>query len=224
MSWQRQHRFEDREEAGHLLATRLQDRPLHHPLVLAIPRGGILTGAALAQDLGAELDVVLARKIRAPSQPERALGAISESGEIYLNDIRSADLMNGYIERECAFQLAEIERRRGLFRDVRPLAEIANRSVIVTDDGIATGSTMIAALKFVRARHPKEIIVAVPVAPPDRLCTIRRHCDDLIVCCAPEGFWAVGQFYENFRQVEDDEVVDTLRRFAHPTTSTSPFR
>ena len=191
----------------------MQGRAFRKPLVLAIPRGGIVTGAALARQIGAELDVVLSRKLRAPAQPELAIGAISETGDMYLN--QHAYQVDGftqeYLDRERQHQLAEISRRRKLFRGVRPQAPLKGRTVIVTDDGIATGSTMIAALQTVKQGHPYEIIVAVPVASPDRLIEVRRLCDEVICLLEPQVFWAVGQFYEEFNQVEDDEVVAYLR-------------
>lgn len=205
--------FHNREDAARRLAAKLRERKLHNPLVLAIPRGGVVTGAVLAQELGAELDIVLSRKLRAPDQPEFAIGAISEDGQIYLNPCVS-DLFgpsDDYLDQERRHQLAEIARRKKLFRKVQPEAPIAGRSVIVTDDGIATGSTMIAALQVVKTQKPREIIVAVPVAPPERLDEIRRWCDDVVCLQSPETFWAIGQFYDDFRQVEDEEVVEMLR-------------
>lgn len=208
--------FRNREEAGRKLAERLRGRPLKSPLVLAIPRGGVVTGAVLAEALGAELDIVLSRKLRAPYQPELAVGAISEAGEIHLDEFAAADLglTEELLEAERKRQLGEIARRKKLFRDVRPAAPIAGRSVIVCDDGIATGSTMIAALQAVRLHRAAEVILAVPVAPPDRLPAIARLCDVVICLLTPAAFWAVGEYYEDFRQVEDEEVVEILRRFA----------
>jgi predicted phosphoribosyltransferase len=205
--------FRNREDAARQLAEKLKGRELHDPLVLAIPRGGVVTGAVLARELGAELDVVLSRKLRAPGQPELAIGAISEDGRVYLNHHAQAflDLMEDYLAGERRHQLGEIARRKKLFRRARPQAPIADRSVIVTDDGIATGSTMIAALQAVKAQNPREIIVAVPVASPDRLEEVRRWCDDVVCLLSPEEFWAIGQFYEDFTQVEDEEALDLLR-------------
>lgn len=205
--------FHNREDAARRLATKLQGRALHDPLVLAIPRGGAVTGAVLARELGAELDVVLSRKLRSPLQPELALGAVSEDGRVYLNEYvtENLELVEDYLAEERRHQLAEIARRKQLFRGVRPRAPVAGRSVIVTDDGIATGSTMIAALQVVRAQNPHEVIVAVPVAPPDRLEDVRRWCDDVVCLLSPEEFWAIGEYYEDFSQVEDEEVVNLLR-------------
>jgi predicted phosphoribosyltransferase len=206
--------FQNREDAARQLAELLKGRELHDPLVLAIPRGGVVTGVVLAQELGAELDVVLARKLRAPGYPELAFGAVSEDGHSYLNR-HAQDLLGipeGYLAEERHHQFREIARRKQLFRQVRPPAAIAGRSVIVTDDGIATGSTMLAALQVVKAQNPREVIVAVPVAAPDHLEEVGRWCDDVVCLLRPEAFWAIGQFYEDFTQVEDDQVVDLLRQ------------
>jgi predicted phosphoribosyltransferase len=208
--------FVNREDAAHRLAKLLKGRELREPLVLAIPRGGVVTGAELARELGADLDVVLSRKLRAPLQPELAIGAVAEDGQVYLNRFgrEVLDLPEDYLAVERNHQLAEIARRQRLFRGVRPQAPVAGRSVIVTDDGIATGSTMMAALQVVKAQSPREVIVAVPVASPGRLAEVRRWCDDVVCLLTPEEFRAIGQFYEDFTQVEDEEVVALLREFA----------
>jgi predicted phosphoribosyltransferase len=213
--------FRDREDGARQLAARLKGRPFHQPLVLAIPRGGVVTGAVLARELDAELDVVLSRKLRAPGQPELALGAISENGKIYLtrHTRESLGLTKDDIAHEIDRQLDEIARRKKMFRAVRPQATIADRSVLVTDDGIATGSTMIAALQAVKTQSPREVIVAVPVASPDRLTEVSRWCDEVVCVDTPDVFWAVGQFYEDFQPVEDEQVVELLRAFA-PSDST----
>lgn len=210
--------FKDREDAGRQLAARFDASELKDPLVLAIPRGGVVTGAALARALHAELDVVLARKLRAPYNPELAMGAIGEDGEEYLADF--ADTLRGfddmYLARERAFQIDEIARRKERFRAVRPAAEIAGRSVLVTDDGVATGATMLAALHVIRAKRPYELIVAVPVAPPDTLETLARHCDRVECVLAPTWLGGISGFYWDFTQVEDDEALRLLREHANP--------
>jgi predicted phosphoribosyltransferase len=205
--------FRDREDAGRRLGDALRSRPLRDPLVLAIPRGGVAVGAPLARSLGAELDVVLARKLRAPFQPEYAIGAIAEDGHITLNPLyrRVAGFSTDYLDQETRYQMAEIDHRKQLFRAVRSPAAMTGRSVIVTDDGIATGSTVIAALQAARSHNPHELIVAVPVAAVDRLEEVRRHCDDAICLLLPDDFYAVGQFYRHFEAVEDEEVVRLLR-------------
>jgi putative phosphoribosyl transferase len=204
--------FRDRSDAAHLLVQWLKGYPFHDPVVLAIPRGGVVTGAVLARELGAELDVVLSRKLRAPFQPELAVGAVAEDGQVYLESrAREAlELTDEYLSEEQRYQLGEIERRKRLFRAVRSRAPVMDRSVIVTDDGIATGSTMIAALQTVKAQNPHELIVAVPVAPFGQLADIRRRCDDVVCVLTPVDFWAIGEFYEDFPQIEDAEVVSLL--------------
>jgi putative phosphoribosyl transferase len=205
--------FNDRDEAGTLLVERLRGSDTEKPLVLAIPRGGIEVGAAIARGLGCDLDVVLSRKLRAPHQPELAIGAVSESGAVYLNRFATAmtDAGQAYVEAERKKQLEEIDRRRKMFRAVRPQADVRGRTVILTDDGIATGATMIAALKTVRAAGAKQVIVAVPVGSPDRIDALRPLCDRVECLLEPAEFWAVGQFYRHFEQVSDERVVELLR-------------
>jgi predicted phosphoribosyltransferase len=207
--------FCNREDAARQLADRLKGRELCDPLILAIPRGGVVTGAVLARELGADLDVVLSRKLRAPGQPELAIGAVSENGQVYLNHHGQefVDLMKAYLAHERRFQLDEIARRKRLYRGVQPQAPVTGRSVIITDDGIATGSTMIAALQAIKTQSPREVLVAVPVASPIRLAEVGRWCDEVICLLAPEGFWAISQFYKNFTQAEDQEVLQILGEF-----------
>lgn len=217
--------FQDRADAGRRVAAKLKEVPLLDPVVLGIPRGGVAIGAILAEELGAELDIVLSRKLRAPGQPELAIGALSETGEVYLNDhMRDVwGLDDQYLREEIRTQKREIARRQRLFREVRPRVPLAGRSVIVTDDGIATGATMIAALKALRGltpeQQPHEVIVAVPVAAADRLVEVRPLCHRLVCLQQPESFIAIGQFYRDFSQVADDDVVQLLARAKslHPT-------
>jgi predicted phosphoribosyltransferase len=208
--------FTDRAQAGRSLAEAIAAAPLHDPLVLAIPRGGIEVGATLAAGIAAELDVVLSRKLRAPQQPELAIGAVAEDGATHLNPLTAsfAGADASWIAAETERQLREIARRQEMFRRVRPRAPLAGRTVIVTDDGIATGATMIAALHTVRAAGPRELVVAVPVASPAAIAAIRPLCDRLICLHEPAHFRAVGQFYRDFEQVEDDRVVELLREAA----------
>lgn len=218
--------FRDRADAARQLAGLFGGRALHDPLVLAIPRGGVVTGAVLAREIGAELDVVLSRKLRAPYQPEYAVGAIAEDGRVTLNPDawQAAGMSDEYLESEKRHQLAEIARRTKLVRGVRPAAAVAGRSVIVTDDGIATGSTMIAALQAVRARGPYELIAAAPVGSPDRVAEVRRWCDEVVCLLTPATFWAIGEFYDRFDQVEDDEVVRLLRAAEEARTAAADAR
>ena len=208
--------YRNREDAGKRLAECFEGRTFQDPLVLAIPRGGVPVGEVLAEALGAELDVVLVRKLRSPDQPELALGAISEGGKLYLNqEVLSGfgeEEIRSYLEQEKAHQLKEIARRQRLIRQVRPRASIRGRSVIVADDGIATGSTIIAALQLLRPEKPAELLVAAPVCSPRQLEAVERYCDEVVCPCLSESFSAVGQFYEDFSQVEDDDVVKILAR------------
>jgi hypothetical protein len=210
--------FRDRTDAARRVAALLAGRDLRDPLVLAVPRGGVAVGAVLARELGAELDVVLARKIPAPFRTEYALGAVAEDGAVLPNPSAPdpEDLPDGYLEAETRRQFAEIERRRELVRGVRPAAPVAGRSVVVTDDGIATGSTMIAALQTVRAKRPHELIAAVPVAAPDRLDEVRRWCDDAVCVRVPADFRAVGQYYDDFVPVEYEDVLRLLGEAVRP--------
>jgi predicted phosphoribosyltransferase len=212
--------FRNREHAGWLLVERLREEgavaaAATRPLVLAIPRGGVEVGAVLARGLAADLDVVLARKLRAPSQPELALGAVSEDGVVQLNHFAAAltDVGEAWIEGERKRQLGEIERRRRLYRGVRPQAPIAGRTVILVDDGLATGATMIAALRTVRAAQPARLVVALPVGAPERLPAVEAACDRLVCLVRPAEFVAVGQFYRSFETVSDERVVELLRDF-----------
>jgi putative phosphoribosyl transferase len=205
--------FADRADAARQLAGQMADLKLHNPIVLAIPRGGVVTGAVLAQELGADLDVVLARKLRAPFQPELALGAIGEDGSVYLNrNVTSAlSVDTDYLNEEQERQLRAIAQRRRLYRGGAACAPVTGRSVVVTDDGIATGSTMIAALHVVNALDPYEVIVAAPVAPADRVGVLKQYCDRFVCLEASKHFRSVGQFYLSFEPVEDEDVARVLR-------------
>jgi predicted phosphoribosyltransferase len=216
--------FENREDAARQLAAKLKGRALVDLLVLGIPRGGVVLGAVLARELGGELDVILARKLRAPEQPELAVGAIAENGKVHLNPQAEErlELSDRYLVEEARHQMAEITRRKKLFRAARGPAPVRGRSVIVTDDGIATGSTMNAALQVLKAQEPHELIVAVPVASPDRLTPLRQWCDDIVCLLCPTNFWAIGQFYEDFTQVSDEEVMQILQGSAPAGSAREP--
>ena len=206
--------FRDRADAALRLAEGLRGRDLYDPLVLAIPRGGVVTGAVLAEELDADLDVVLSRKLRAPGQLELAIGAIGEDGDVHLNSdvLDYVTLPDEYLASERAQQIEEISRRQELYRRIQRQAPVGGRSVIVTDDGIATGATMIAALQTIRSRYPKELIAAVPVAPASNLNEIKRYCDEVVCLIPSEHFWAVGQFYQHFEPVDDEQIVRLLRQ------------
>lgn len=205
--------FRDRKEAGERLAKDLVGMKLQDPIVLAIPRGGVVVGVELARALGAELDVVVSRKLRVPYQTELAFGALGEDDALVLDHhlIEKVGLSSTQIQQEQDYQREQIRQRLARFRGDKPAVELANRSVIVTDDGIATGSTMLAALKTLRTKEPLELIVAVPVAHKHQLELIARHCDRIVCLYAPEDFMAVGQFYESFEPIEDQQVEQLMR-------------
>lgn len=203
--------FHDREEAAGRLADALAAYQSKNPLVLAIPRGGVPMAKIVADRLGGEFDVVLVRKLRAPGQPEFAIGSVDESGWTYLAPHAAAAGADAtYVEDEKRRQLETIRMRRAQYTPLRPPIDPAGRIVIVIDDGLATGATMIAALHGLRERHPARIVCAVPVAPPDTVAKLRGYADEVVCLQTPWGFQAVGQFYEDFDQVSDDEVIALL--------------
>lgn len=208
--------FADRREAGRLLARQLERFRPARPVVLGIPRGGVVIAAEIVDYLGAELDIVLSRKIGAPGNPELAVGAIAEDGRLFLDE-RIAERVGAspaFIAREQGRQLGEIARRVALFRSVRPRVPLHGRVVIVADDGLATGATLQAALWVARRDQPVATIAAVPVGAVDTIERLSGSVDELICLRAPEDFGAVGMFYRRFDQVEDAEVLAILGRHA----------
>lgn len=205
--------FRDRLSAGQLLAEALKGLARARPLVLGIPRGGVVVAAPVARELGGDLDVVIARKLGAPGNPELAVGAVVEGGETHINRSVALSLSVGdeYLEEERARQLRLIEQRAARYRAMRPLIPRGGRDVIVVDDGVATGATMIATLQGLRAARPASLGIALPVGPEETLEALARVADEVVVLSAPYHFQAVGQFYEIFDQVEDAEVADLLR-------------
>lgn len=202
--------FKNREEAGRRLAQTLAAYRGRNPLVLAIPRGAAVMARIIADELDGEMDVVLVRKLRAPGQPELAIGAIDEHGHAYLTGYASpSHVSDAYLEQEKRTQLDVLKRRRASYH--RSAADPRARVVIVVDDGIATGSTVMAALKFLRGKKPARLIVAAAVAPPDTVERLQDFADEVVCLATPVDFGAVGRFFEDFREVGDDEVVSLLK-------------
>ncbi|MDP1709249.1 MAG: phosphoribosyltransferase family protein [Gammaproteobacteria bacterium] len=204
--------FQNRAEAAQLLAEKLKHYRGKNPLILAIPRGAVPMAKDIAETLGGEMDVVLVRKLSAPGNPEFAVGSVDESGWTYVSDYAAAaGATPEYLQQEKQRQLATMRRRRAQYTPVHPPSEVQGRTVIVVDDGLATGATMISALHALRAKQPEKLIAAVPVSPPETLQKVTQYADEVVCLHAPEYFQAVGQFYADFPQVDDEEVIALLR-------------
>jgi len=204
--------FRDRLEAAEQLAGRLKAYKGQKPLVLAIPRGAVPMAKLIAEQLDGDFDVVLVRKLRAPWQPELAVGSVDESGWTYIAPFAaSMGADEAHLAEETHKQMETIRQRRAQYTPLRPHINPAGRTVIVIDDGLATGATMIAALHGLRQQNPAKLVCAVPVAPPDTLAKVRELADEVVCLQAPEFFQAVGQFYRHFPQVEDEEVIALLK-------------
>jgi len=203
--------FRDRADAARQLAAALEPYRGQHPLVLAIPRGGVPMGRIVADQLGGDLDVVLVRKIGAPSYPELAIGAVDEHGTVMLNsNAKLAGAGDNYVREEARRQLELIRTRRRSYGAGRHSLPVAGRVVIVIDDGLATGATMIAALRSLREQRPSRLICAVPVAAPESLTEVRSQADETVCLSSPESFRAVGMYYREFDPVGEEEVLAAL--------------
>ncbi len=203
--------LESRAEAGRLLAARLAAYRGRRPLVLAIPRGAVPMGRIVADALDGDLDVVLVRKLGAPGEPELAIGSVDETGQVYLDPDARILWDAAYLERETAAQQEALRRRRRLYRPAGSPIDARDRTTIVVDDGVATGSTMVAALRAVRARHPKRLIAAMGVASAEALRLVRAEADEVVCLEVPVPLLAIGYHFREFPQVSDDEVVAALR-------------
>jgi putative phosphoribosyl transferase len=209
-------RFMDRHDAGHRLAAELKALSIRDPVVLALARGGVPVGYEVARALNAPLDVLLVRKLGAPGFEEFGIGAVVDGAEprVVLN-AQAIELLHvppGYVAQERDRQLAEIERRRRLYRGDVPAVDVTGRTAIVVDDGIATGGTMLVALHAIRTANPKRIIVAVPVAPAEAVAKMSAEADQVVCLMTPPDFRAVGQYYVDFTQTSDEEVIELLAR------------
>ena len=204
--------FDDRMDAARQLAMALSAHRGQRPLVLAIPRGAVPMAVLIARELQGDVDLVLVRKLHAPGAPEFAIGSVDESGWVYLSPHASAvGGTSSYIQEQKAQQMQELARRRERYTPGRSRADVAGRTVIVVDDGLATGATMVAALHAVRQRGPARLVCAVPVASSEAVALVRQHCDEVVCLEVPRRFQAVGQFYRSFPQLEDEEVIALLR-------------
>lgn len=205
--------FTDRDEAGKKLAEKVAfEVRSQKGIVLAIPRGGIVIGRYLSQKLNLPLDILVTKKIPAPGNPELAIGAVGEGGIVFFDEILCQNLCvtEVYKKKIVEEKRKELESKQNFFRKGKPPLDLKDKTVILTDDGVATGATMLAAVKVVKKQKPKELIVAVPVVALDSLKKLQEEADKVIYLEAPEMFFAVGQFYQNFNQVSDEEVIRIL--------------
>lgn len=208
--------FKDQVSAGRLLAKELvKYKSQDAAIVLAIPRGGVATGYGLAKKLNLPLDVIVSRKIGAPDNPELAIGAVGETeGSLWLNKhlVSQLGVSRDYIDSEAKIQKLEIKRRERVYRKGKKPLNLKNKVVILVDDGIATGATMIAAIREIRNNQPEKVVVAIPVAPPDTVEELKKEADEVIALQTPRLFFAVSQWYQNFKQYSDEEVIKLMQK------------
>lgn len=204
--------FDDRAYAGRRLADAVGDRFNSDVVVLGLPRGGVIVAGAFARAVGAQLDVYVVRKLRAPANPEFAVGGVAEDGPACLDRelVNSLNVSEAYLTREEVSQRAEIERQISAYRGTRPLVAVGGLTVAIVDDGIATGATVQAAILGIRSHHPARITVVTPVASPSALARLRGYADEVLTILAPADFWAVGEYYRRFEQVTDEEVARAI--------------
>ena len=207
--------FKDRADAAEKLAKKLQSLNIRDPVVLAIPRGGVVTGDIIAKELGTNLDIIVSRKVGAPENPELAIGAVMHDGSFFPNNeiIIALSIPKKYIEQEIAAELKEIERRLNKFRGGKDY-NLSGMTVILVDDGIATGATMFAAIEWVKSQNPKRLIVAIPIGPSDTIERLSKVAE-VVVLDAPVFFNAVGEFYDVFEQVEDYRVMGIMSSYGY---------
>ncbi len=211
--------FKDRSEAGQKLSKKL--RKFKNPYVLAIPRGGVVIGAEITKKLRCPLDIIVARKLGAPGNPELAIGAVTADGELFLDEqlIERIGVRHEYILEEQERQMKEAERREKVYRVGRK-ANLKGKTAILVDDGLATGATMGAATRSVKRYEAAKVVVAVPVAPKETVERFKGLVDEVVVLSIPESFWAIGEFYSSFPQVSDEEVVEILSKINRSASGT----
>lgn len=226
--------FNDRSDAAEQLAKKLEwwkaettkesiepDKVATNIVVLAIPRGGVVIGDVIASNLGSRLDIVVSRKIGAPSNPELAIGAVMPDGSVYTNEniVNHLSVPQEYIDSQAKAEVREIERRLYRFRgNIEYEESLRGKTVVLVDDGIATGATVLAAAKWLRSKNLcKKLVIAAPVAPPSdsTLESLKNLADDVVILYSPEPFYAVGQFYKKFPQVSDDEVIEIMQKYGY---------
>jgi len=203
--------YKDREEAGKVLAKALSGVHLTKPLVLGIPRGGVVVAREVAKELGADLGIVMSKKIGAPFNPEFAVAAVDPDGEVTWPIHPVPEIDAAYIEREAAVKKEEIQERLRVLRGQKGDPPLLGRTIVLVDDGIATGLTVLAALKYARRKGAERVILATPVAPTDTVEELEPHFDMIVCPLRPRIFYAVGEWYSNFGQVTDEEVLEILR-------------
>ncbi len=208
----RSSRFTDRTEAGEQLAAELKDRDIDADIALAIPRGGLPLGRAVADALDVPLDIVVASKIGAPGNPEYAIGAVASDGSVWRNEeaFRGAGSDEAYFEQQREVEAENARKKADRYRGDRSAPDLADKTVVVVDDGVATGSTLRACLKKLQGADADRIVLAVPVGPPETIDELRSEADDVVCLETPEGFRGVGQFYQQFPQVTDEEAMSYL--------------
>ncbi|MCP8309762.1 MAG: phosphoribosyltransferase [archaeon] len=206
--------FRDRKEAGKFLAEALSEYKDKNPIVLAIPRGGVIVAYEVAKALNAHLDLIIPRKVGAPNQPELAIGAVTEDGTTILNQdiLQYLRVPDEYIKEEVKNQVEEIKRRMKKYLEDKLRLSIEGKVTILVDDGVATGATIKAAIASIRKRKPALTVLAIPVGPPDTIEELRREADEVICLMTPEPFFAIGQFYKSFEQTSDEEVIEILNK------------
>jgi len=205
-------KFRNRVDAGEALAERLARDGHDNAIVLGVPRGGIVLADIVAKKLGAEFDIVIPRKMRAPNNEELAVGAVMEDGTSYISKylVNALRITPDYIEKEKARQAAEIQRRMAAYRKPGGY-NVRGKKAILVDDGIATGATIIASARWLKKHDPSEVVIAVPVAPTQSVELLEQEADSVIVMLTPKDFGSVGQFYEEFNPVSDEQVMQVMR-------------